>query len=89
MSLNTYRDEAGQFLDAIHASAEPIEKKVLLLQHELDILKANLHDAKTISHQVYDLLFLLFEIASVYNANLDVEWLAGQSRKQKKYLLPH
>ena len=86
MSLNTYRDEAGQFLETIHATNEPVEKKIMMLQHELDILKANLHDKKVISHQVYDLLFLLFEIASQFNADLDSEWLAGQSRKQKKYL---
>ena len=57
-----------------------------MLQDELDILKANLCDEKIISHQVYDLLFLLFEIAFQYNVDLDSEWLAGRSRKQKKYL---
>ena len=86
MSLNTYRDEAGRFLDDIHASDEPIEKKIMMLQQELDLLKTGTHDVKVISHQVYDLLFLLFEIASQYDIDLDSEWLAGQSRKTKKYL---
>lgn len=88
MSLNVCRDEAGQFLDAIHALDEPIEKKMLWLQQELDLLKANLQDEKIVGHQVYDLLFLLFEIASQYNVDLDAEWLAGRSRKQEKYLQP-
>lgn len=86
MSLNRYRDEAGRFLEAIHASDEPVEKKIIMLQQELDVLKANLHSDDQVSHQVYDLLFLLFEIASQYNVNLDLEWRAGHLRKQKKYL---
>jgi len=86
MSLNNYRDEAGRFLEAIRATDEPVEKKIKMLQHELDILKASVHDSDTVSHQVHDLLFLLFEIASQYDIDLEVEWLAGQSRKKQKYL---
>ena len=86
MSLNNYRDEAGRFLEAIHASDEPVEKKIDMLQHELDTLKADFREEGTLCHQVYDLLFLLFEIASQYGIDLDTEWLAGQSRKEKKYL---
>ena len=86
MNLNAYRDEAGRFLEAIQATDEPVEKKIQMLQHELDILKTSIHDDKTVSHQVYDLLFLLFEVASQYNLDLDLEWLNGQSRKKKKYL---
>jgi len=86
MNLNNYKDEAGRFLEAIHALDEPIEKKVEMLQQELDILKASVYDGKIISHQVYDLLFLLFEIAFQHDIDLDSEWLAGQSSKMKKYL---
>ena len=86
MSLNNYRDETGRFLEAIHASDEPVEMKIKMLQQELDLLKTDAHDAKVVTHQVYDLLFLLFEIASQYDIDLDSEWLAGQSRKLKKYL---
>jgi len=85
MSLNNYRDEAGRFLEAIHASDEPAEKKIEMLQHEFDILKAGFQNSETVRHQVYDLLFLLFEIASQYGIDLDAEWLAGQIRKEKKY----
>ena len=86
MSLNVYRDEAGHFLEAIHAAEESVGKKIMLLQQELGILEANINDEKTINHQVYDLLFILFEIASQYNLDLDAEWLAGQLRKKHKYL---
>ncbi len=86
MSLNVYRDEVGRFLEAIHASDEPVEKKIKMLQQELDLLKTSPHNATVVTHQVYDLLFLLFEIASQYDIDLDSEWLAGQSRKMKKYL---
>lgn len=86
MSLNTYRDETGHFLEAIHASDEPVETKIRMLQQELDLLKNSAHDARVVTHQVYDLLFLLFEIASQCDIDLDSEWLAGQSRKVKKYL---
>jgi len=85
MSLNVYRDEAGRFLEAIQASNEPVEKKIKMLQHELDILKAGVQDDETVNHQVYDLLFLLFEIASQCDIDLDSEWLNGQSRKKQKY----
>jgi len=86
MSLNTYRDEAGRFLEAILASDEPEEAKIAILEHELAALKANLHDNTTVSHQVYDLLFMLFEIAAQYNIDLDSEWLSAQMRKKAKYL---
>jgi hypothetical protein len=85
MSLNVYRDEAGLFLEAIRASDEPVETKMKMLQDELNLLKISVQDAKVVAHQVYDILFLLFEIASQCNVDLDSEWCAGQSRKAKKY----
>ena len=87
MSLNAYRDEAARFLADIHAADDPVGTKFRMLQEELDILKAaDPSDAKTVSHQVYDLMFLLFEVAAQYNADLDAEWAAGRARKAEKYL---
>ena len=86
MSLNAYRDEAGRFLEAIGATEEPVEKKFSLLQRELDRLKSDANNAEAAGHQVYDLLFILFEIASQYNVDLDAAWLAGRLRKNRKYL---
>jgi hypothetical protein len=36
-------------------------------------------------HQVYDMLFLLFEIAAQRGFDLDAEWNRGRERKEKKY----
>ena len=86
MSLNFYRDEAGLFLKAIQALDEPVDRKIEMLQQELDTLKSSVPDADALRHQTYDLLFLLFEIAFQNNVDLDLEWLNGQSRKKEKYL---
>lgn len=87
MSLNGYRDETARFLAAIHADGEPVETKLRMLQEELDILKAaNPLDITTVSHQAYDLLFILFEVAAQYGIDLDAEWDAGRTRKAAKYL---
>ncbi|MFH1513145.1 MAG: hypothetical protein ABIG45_07295 [Bacillota bacterium] len=87
MSLNAYRDEAGSFLKAIHALDEPLETKISMLQQELDILRnTQPEDGQAIGHQVYDLLFLLMEIASQRSVDLDAEWASGWARKAKKYL---
>ena len=87
MSFNAYRDEAARFLADIHADGEPAAPKLRMLQEELDCLKAaDPADVKTISHQTYDLLFLLMEIAAQYHVDLDAEWAAGRVRKQEKYL---
>ncbi len=87
MSLNTHRDEAARFLKGIHALDEPLEKKLRMLQEELDNLKtADPADAKTVSHQTYDILFLVMEIAAQCHVDLDAEWAAGQKRKANQYL---
>jgi len=85
MSLNKYRDEAGRFLEAIDASGEPIEKIIEMLEAELKTLKENAGDEAIVTHQLYDLLFLLFEIASRQQSNLDAEWEKGRMRKREKY----
>jgi hypothetical protein len=87
MPLNEYRDEAGRFLSAIHVGNEPISVKIAMLQQELNILAAvPADDNRVIGHQVYDLLFLLFEIASQYEIDIDTQWEAGRDRKARKYL---
>jgi hypothetical protein len=86
MSLNVYRDEADRFLRAIHAADGSLEEKIGMLQQELDILRqAQPEDAAVIRHHTYDLLFLVFEIAAQFGADLDAEWAAGRARKAEKY----
>lgn len=85
MSLNEYRDEAGRFLQAVNALDEPAQKKIDMIKKELETLKQNMQDKSVVSHQIYDLLFILFELAAQYESDLDTEWAEGRERK-KKYL---
>lgn len=86
LSLNNYRDEAGDFLEKIGAKNNDIEEKVKMLEEELRILKESINEPNKLNHQIYDMLFLLFEIASETNFDIDAEWNMGRIRKQKKYI---
>ena len=90
MTLNSYRDEAKDFLQKIGAQHEGVAPKVAWLEEEFQLLKSAIEadDTSEARHQVYDMLFLLFEIAADYDFDLDSEWQAGKERKQKKYLPP-
>ena len=85
MGLNDYRDEAGDFLAKIGAAGVGIENKLIMLEEELNNLKASVDEPDKLKHQIYDMLFLLFEIASDYCFDLDAEWNKGRNRKQKYY----
>ncbi|MDR7856586.1 hypothetical protein [Tissierella sp.] len=86
MSLNNYRDEAGDFLEKIGAKNSDIDGKVKMLEDEFNILKEFINEPNRMNHQVYDMLFLLFEIAYEANFDIDAEWNKGRIRKQKKYV---
>ena len=62
MGLNRYRDEVAEFLDKIAAREEPVSKVMGMLDEEISLLKESLDDRERLSHQLYDVLFLLFEI---------------------------
>jgi hypothetical protein len=83
MTLNQYRDEAGDFLKRIGAANEGMNKKIEWLEEEFNGLKAAKDEPARLSHQIYDMLFLLFEIAAVSNSDLDGEWAEGMIRKEK------
>jgi len=84
MSLNAFRDEAGEFLKAVGpAGGEPIPEIVRLLDEEHAGLKASLDDPGRLNHQVYDMLFLLFELAARRNLDLDAQWVQGRDKKRK------
>ena len=87
MGLNTYRDEAGQFVTAIGAGEEHVEKILGWLDEELAELKgaAARSDLPALGHQIYDVLFLLFELAARFDLDIDAEWAAGRQRKRDKY----
>ncbi len=87
MALNDYRDEAGKFLKAIEADGEHVSKILNWLDEELAGLKdaAARDDLPELRHQIYDLLFLLFELAARFDFDLDSEWASGREKKRAKY----
>ncbi len=88
MALNDYRDEAGEFLKAIGADSQQIAKILGWLDKELAGLKdaAARDDQPELRHQIYDIMFLLFELAARFDLDLDTEWASGREKKQAKYL---
>jgi len=86
MGLNVYRDEVAEFLVKIAARGEPVSRVMGMLDEEIALLKESLDDRKRLSHQLYDTLFLLFEIAVMYNLDIDSEWVQGREKKRAKYL---
>lgn len=84
MSLNKYRDEAGEFLKAIDPDdVEPMSKIIEMLDYEYTKLKESLDDRNRVGHQVYDVLFLIFELAAKKNLDLDRQWNLGRDKKRK------
>ena len=88
MTLNSYKEEARDFLEKINALNEPPERKIKFLEEEFKLLKGYVEtdEVDKIRHQVYDMLFLLFGLSAAYELDLDGEWRAGKEHKQKKYL---
>ena len=84
MTLNDYKDEAKEFLKKINAVNEGSAIKLNWLEEEFLLLKDAAN--KEIRHQIYDMLFLLFELSADYDFDLDREWNLGRQRKQEKYL---
>ncbi len=85
MGLNKYRDEAGDFLARIGAEKD-LEIKIKMLEEEFEQLKSSIDKPNKFNHQIYDMLFLLFEIASEANVDIDTEWAFGRIRKEQKYI---
>lgn len=86
MVLNDCRNEAEGFLKAIGAEARPPGEILAMLDEEMALLRASVGDDPRLRHQVYDVLFLLFELAARLELDLDAEWDAGRRRKRDKYL---
>ncbi|AET68670.1 hypothetical protein Desor_3162 [Desulfosporosinus orientis DSM 765] len=87
MSLNNFRDEAGEFLKLIAAKNDMSDTlKINMLEEEFNILKEVMDNPDKLKHQIYDMLFILFEIASDHQFDLDSEWNEGRKRKEAKYI---
>ena len=85
MGLNEFRDEAREFLVGIGQSEREASEIIPMLDEEVALLKSSIGDREKLCHQIYDVLFLLFELAGQYDCNLDLEWEKGREKKQKKY----
>ena len=72
----------------INALNQGSKQKIKWLEAEFQLLKDSIkaNDKSKIGHQVYDMLFLLFEISTDYDLDLDSEWNIGREKKQKKYI---
>jgi NTP pyrophosphatase (non-canonical NTP hydrolase) len=90
VTLNDYRDEAGRFLAAIGEGKGNKDKILTWLNEETVLLQkaADDGDWPKLRHQIYDVMFLLFELASRFDLDLDAEWETGRQRKQAKYCRP-
>ena len=86
MGLNDVRDEVAEFLEQMAVKPEPVSRIINMLDSEIALLKESLDDRERLSHQLYDVLFLLFEVAATCNLDLDSEWIAGRERKRIRYL---
>ena len=85
MGLNDFRDEVGEFLKQVTDKAEPVSQIVFMLDQEITLLKESLDNRERLNHQLYDVLFLLFEVAAICNLDLDSEWIQGREKKRLKY----
>jgi hypothetical protein len=86
LNLNNYRDEAETFLKKLGVQNETLDIKISMLEEELNLLKKAGNNQDLLKHQIYDMLFILFEIASDYNFDLEEEWMKGRIRKDEKYI---
>lgn len=86
MSLNNYRDETGEFMRQIGALDGGIEHKIEMLDEEFNLLKESINNPDRLRHQIYDMLFILFEIAFDKRFDIEYEWNKGREKKQKKYI---
>jgi len=87
MDLNGYKEQAKEFLIKINALDESAAPKIRWLEQELRLLKdaVETNQQDKIRHQIYDMLYLLFEMAAEYDFDLVNEWDAGKEKKRVKY----
>lgn len=87
MSLNEYKNEVREFLIKMDSLNEDNQQKITWLSKEFELLKkaVNASERDKIKHQLYDMLYLIFEMAADNNFDLDKEWQKGRKRKQEKY----
>ena len=84
MSLNTFRDESADFLRMVDPQVRESDATLFaMLEEKYGNLKMSAGKPDQLPHRIYDVLFLLFEIAAKHRCDLDAEWKAGTIRKNK------
>lgn len=90
MDLNDYRDEAGDFFRQLGASKQEAATIVKYLKEDfaqlMDFFNGRIIDTVEMGRKTYDVIFLLMELASRFDTDLNEEWNLGRQRKKKKYL---
>ncbi len=88
MKLNDYKDEVKDFMKRIDAFDKNTKQKISWLEKEFELLKISVDNSKSeaICHQIYDMIYLLLEIAADNDCDLDSEWNKGAKKKQEKYI---
>lgn len=88
MSLNSYTEEVRDFLYKVELENGNNQQKMAWLKEEFEQLQCAIESSNMpkVQHQLYDMMFLLFEIAAANYLDLDTEWQAGAKRKKEKYL---
>ncbi len=90
MDLNDYRDEAGDFLRQLDASKQEVTTLLKYMKEDftqlMDFFDGRVIDTVEMGHKTYDMIFLLMELASRFDTDLNEEWKLGRQRKKKKYL---
>lgn len=88
MTLNEYKDEVKDFLLATGTLNGNNQQKVHWMEEEFELLKQAIGDnnKERIEHQIYDILYLVFEMAADNDVDLEKQWLIGKKKKQEKYI---
>ena len=88
MSLNSFTEEVRDFLRKVNSGNENNHQKIEWLREEFTQLQCAIErsDMPKVQHQLYDMMYLIFEIAAANDLDLDSEWKIGAERKAEKYL---
>ena len=83
MSLNNLRDQAADFLNKLKADKFTDADILHEIEQKLSMLKKSNAADQESCNQIYDIIYLLLELAAKHNYDLDAEWQKGQAKKQK------
>jgi len=83
MYLNILRDQVADFLNKLKEDKFTEDDIFNEIDNKLLIIRKSRDNDDEYRHQIYDILYLLLELAAKHNYDLDDEWQKGQIRKQK------